>query len=154
MGFTPLVERPLSAALYDAINRTAERGKEGMPFYQLEISLSLSAPKTHISFILVMVHFPEASCHICHHARLALLLRFTHSVCCLAAGVTEVLLDADRLTFFFFNLQFECKMALKPVTVYAYLDSDERQHSIHHETGFGSNKRLLNLQHESSSHSF
>lgn len=67
-----------------------------------------------------MVHFPEASCHIRQRARSVSLLRFTHSVCRRAAGglspglfhdlpaddtVTEVLLDADRFTFFFFDLQ-------------------------------------------------
>lgn len=38
--------------LCDAINRTAERAKMEWPFYQLEISLSLSAPKTHVSLFL------------------------------------------------------------------------------------------------------
>lgn len=74
------------------------------------MSLPLSAPKTHISFILVTGNFPEASAHICPCARLARLLRFTHSFCFLAApGLTSILFHVSpgdeqccRILFFSF----------------------------------------------------
>ena len=63
-----------SAALCDAINESAKRGKKKWPFYQQEMSpsLSLSAPKTYISFIVVIVHLLEASGHISQHALLSI----------------------------------------------------------------------------------
>lgn len=71
---TSLAERSFSIALCDAINRTAERGEGGRkwPFYQLEMSLSLSTPKTHISFIFASVFVLQASCHVPQHDRFCL----------------------------------------------------------------------------------
>lgn len=110
VALTPLAIRPFLMLYSMWCNKQDSWEGKQWPFYQLEMGLSLSAPKTHISFIFVMVYFPHSP---------ACSFRFTHSACSLTAGglfsclfhvlptdetIREMLLEADWLTFFSFSI--------------------------------------------------